>query len=67
MRKIEMDQGPLCVIRAVEGLVMLRREPVFGASPKSSIPVASALGQKRTFAVQNGMSAVPSKADIRLG
>jgi hypothetical protein len=25
----------------------------------------SALGQKRTFAVQNGMSALPPKADIR--
>ena len=24
----------------------------------------SALGQKRTFAVQNGMSALPPKADI---
>ena len=26
----------------------------------------SALGQKQTFAVQNGMSALPPKADIRL-
>ena len=25
----------------------------------------SALGQKQTFAVQNGMSALPPKADIR--
>jgi hypothetical protein len=25
----------------------------------------SALGQKRTFAVQSGMSALPPKADIR--
>jgi len=25
----------------------------------------SALGQKRTFAVQNGMSALPPKADIK--
>ena len=25
----------------------------------------SALGHKRTFAVQNGMSALPPKADIR--
>ncbi|MET0710287.1 MAG: hypothetical protein ABWY82_26110, partial [Tardiphaga sp.] len=27
----------------------------------------SALGQKQTFAVQNGMSALPPKADIRPG
>ena len=26
----------------------------------------SALGQKQTFAVQNGMSALPPKADIRV-
>ena len=26
----------------------------------------SALGQKRTFAVQNGMSALPPKADIEI-
>jgi len=33
-----------------------------GPVPKTGM---SALGQKQTYAVQNGMSALPPKADIR--
>jgi hypothetical protein len=38
----------------------------YGTQPTaySSARAMSALGHKRTFAVQNGMSALPPKADI---
>ena len=40
------------------------RHPAVQAPAKSQQGEMSALGQKQTFAVQNGMSALPPKADM---
>jgi hypothetical protein len=47
-----------------QGAEMAKRGLLWAKSGHFAAAVLSALGQKQTFAAQNGMSALPPKADI---